>query len=620
MAAQVTPSLTRIPAAIAMGAGAWFVLDHYGLPLEVMLTEPIPASAALLLGMSALAGATDSLRLVARFIDWRNARKTTGLKGTAGWVRSLHEIRHDLVTKGWGPYWGTLNGKEIIADFSSNAMTVAPAGSGKFIFVVANQVLSIRESKFVIDLKGEIACVLAKALRDRGEDVLVINLPDLWLDQLGAYDAEYNVLGLIVDNFTARRNGLLDVSDDVHELTMQLYPEPASSGSGGSDNGFFRGGSRRLIAFCIITTILVDGENASLSGVYLRLQDRKLTQQEALWASGRLEVIDPVGEDGDATLAEMPIKDSPWVGIHDADVLENFITYYRSLADGVADLYSAEDDRTLMSFLEGARQALARFNPSTRGHLKTARSTFRFADMKKGKKPTTVFLVGDATRVEAQKDLIGLIQWGFINEIKRAPDKQRPVYLIADDVCNSKINDTGSILIFGRGYGLRFHLIFQSFAAFRRVYGQDVLATLLSEAEIKCFLPGQREPEVLSYLEKQLGQQSLMVRGNRGDRASGVFGMGDYDLREEGRAMLTSDEISRLDRTLLSIRRNKWILTDLPLSYAQIAPFKRLADINPFHGKRFIKRTKLRLSHRDGIWLLRLFRLLGKAIRKGRAI
>ena len=60
---------------------------------------------------------------------------------------------------------------------------------------------------------------------------------------------------------------------------------------------------------------------------------------------------------------------------------------------------------------------------------------------------------------------------------------------------------------------------------------------------------------------------------------------------------MTSDEIRRTDKTILIIRRNKLMLTDLP-SIAEIHPWRTMIDVNPFHGKPFLRPIKLRLNRR----------------------
>ena len=180
-------------------------------------------------------------------------------------------------------------------------------------------------------------------------------------------------------------------------------------------------------------------------------------------------------------------------------------------------------------------------------------------------------------------------------ELKRHKNHHRPVYLIADEAINFKLHDLGSLLTWGRGYGLRLHLIIQNLPAFRKVYGKDVLSTLLSETEIKQFLPGQRELETLALIEKSmLGEQSLIAEGHSGNKETPNYWISGTDYREEGRVLMTADEIRRTDSTILILRRNKPMLTQLP-PIAAIAPFRDIIDINPFHGKLFLRPVVLTL-------------------------
>jgi type IV secretion system protein VirD4 len=209
--------------------------------------------------------------------------------------------------------------------------------------------------------------------------------------------------------------------------------------------------------------------------------------------------------------------------------------------------------------------------------------------------------VADASRIKAQKPVLSLIQWCMFQELKRHQNKHRPVYLIADEATNFKIHDLGSLLTWGRGYGLRLHLVIQSFSAFRQVYGSDTLKTLLSETEIKQFLAGQREPETLKMIEEILGEQSIISKNHSGKNDSGGFGMDGFSYQENGKPLMTADEVRRTDKSILIIRKNKPMLTDLP-PIAAIAPWRTQIDINPFHGKPFLKPIKLRLKrHKKSI-------------------
>ncbi len=213
-------------------------------------------------------------------------------------------------------------------------------------------------------------------------------------------------------------------------------------------------------------------------------------------------------------------------------------------------------------------------------------------DVKEGKKPTSLFIVTHASRLEAYKPYIWLMQWCCMTAIKRHPNKERPVYLIMDEATNYKINGIENLLTWGRSYGLRLHVIFQDLAAFERFYGKTALDTLLSETEIKQFLPGQRSPKTLEMISKKLlGEQSIMSANLAlPNNQDGVR----ENMSEAGRPLMTEDELRRTDKGILFIRRCRPILFD-PVSYAEISPWKRQVGINPFYGKPFRKKTKLRL-------------------------
>ncbi|MEL6667050.1 MAG: TraM recognition domain-containing protein [Pseudomonadota bacterium] len=256
------------------------------------------------------------------------------------------------------------------------------------------------------------------------------------------------------------------------------------------------------------------------------------------------------------------------------------------------------DSRTADPFLEGAQQRMVRkFGIATRGHKITSRSTFRAADQKEGSNPTTVILVADPNTLEAQGELISHIQWCFLQEWKRHPNKHRPVYLIADEIANFKIHGLGSLLTFGRGFGLRIIAFLQNFSSFRETYSEEVLRTLLSEAEIQLFLPGTREQEVLDHVSKKMGDASVMTRSKRGDRQDGGFGIDGVDYREDGRALKTPDELRRGDKAALFIRRNMVAMVSI-IPFAAIDVFRDIVGIDPFHGKKWILPIRMRFSRK----------------------
>ncbi len=533
-------------------------------------------------GCTALAGlhlVIESLRLLARYLEWASAHQATGKDGTAIWA-TIKDIRKEQSRTQSGPFWGRMaTGKKtpIFSDYASNAMTVAPAGSGKGIYSVIPNGLSIRASKVFSDFKGELVCVLKKALEKRGETVRVLNPGGLWEEIVGSGDC-YNPLDIIVDDLE-RPGGLRDVPDDLREQSAQILPEPAQSDG---ENTYWREGSRKCMSMAMILQTMIEGRDATLSSVALLIEDRDALETNLRWIVG----IDAEGNE--RSDGPMRIEDCAWAKIHDAADLAGFIQWVRAQARSLLALMSNGESRTFNSFISGAQQALA---PFAFGRLAPAmrRSTFDMNDLKSKARVTSLFIVADASRMEAYKSYIGLIQWCAMTAIKRNPNKSVPVYFIMDEGTNYKIHSLVSLLTWGRSYGLRLNLIFQDISAFENTYGRTAVETLLSETEIKQFLPGQRSPKTLAMISQLLGDQSIMSAG-LSPNETGV----QENTGEAGRALMTADEVRRSKHGLLFIRRSQPALIE-PISYAEVHPWRKQAGINPFHGKPFLKRVKIRL-------------------------
>ena len=441
--------------------------------------------------------------------------------------------------------------------------------------------LAIRASKVFSDFKGELVCILKKALEKRGEKVRVLNPGGLWNDYIGESDC-YNPLDIIADDLE-RPGGLRDVPDDLREQSTQILPEPAQSDG---ENTYWREGSRKCMGMAAILECMIEGRDATLASVALLIEDREALEHNLRWVVG----IDLEGK----PLPEgpVPIESCAWAQVHDAADLAEFIQWVRAQAHSLLSLMGNGESRTFDSFISGAQQALA---PFAFGRLAPAmrRSTFSMNDLKNGDVPTSLFIVADASRMEAYKSYIGLIQWCAMTAIKRHDNKGVPVYFIMDEATNYKIHSLVSLLTWGRSYGLRLHLIFQDISAFENTYGKTAVETLFSETEIKQFLPGQRSPRTLALVSQLLGEQSVMSAG-LSPNENGL----QENTSETGRALMTAEEIRRCKHSLLFIRQSPSALIE-PVSIAEIDPWRKQAGINPFHGKPFLRKIKIRLRRGD---------------------
>lgn len=542
--------------------------------------RPWPAALAGMASLTGLQLAGKALMGLAELTEWLASHQATGKSGTARWAKR-RDLKRELCRKAIGPFWGLMarDGKfPLFIDYVSNAMTVAPAGSGKGIGTVVPAGLSIRHDKVFGDFKGELICLLKPPLEARGERVRLLNPGGLWREQVGESDS-YNPLDIIADDLH-RPGGLRDVPDDLREVTAQILPEP---GETDGDNTYWREGSRRAIADAILLEAMVEEYDATLSSVALLIENRDLLEKNLRWLVG----VDLEGEplpDG-----PMPIEQAPWAQKHDPQDVKEFVLLVRARASNLLALMCNGDSKTFDSFISGAQQALA---PFAFGRLAPAmrRSTFSMNDLKEGENPTSLFIVADASRMEAYKAYIGLIQWCAMTAIKRHPDKARPVYFIMDEATNYKIHGLKSLLTWGRSYGLRLHLIFQDLSAFKQTYGETALETLLSETEIKQFLPGQRSPKTLDMISKLLGDQSVMA-ASLSRQENGLR----EQMSEAPRPLMTPAEVRETQYGLLLVRRARPVLIK-PISYAEVHPWRKQAGINPFHGTSFLKKVRLRLA------------------------
>ncbi|MEW7006735.1 type IV secretory system conjugative DNA transfer family protein [Lentilitoribacter sp. EG35] len=602
----------RYTQCLIFGGGSASAWDYFGPVFQGSYINLSSFAAASIVTACGFTIAQDGLWGLSKHYDALAGNTPTGHKGTADFLTEVEDLNHEIAPDHDAPYWGAMNREAITSNFASNALIVGTAGSGKTVGIVQPTILTTPGSKLITDFKSENTAVLKRALEDNGEEVRLLNFGDINTDIVGASDY-YNPLNLMADNFW-RDGSLRDVSDDTHEIAMQLYPEP--DGDGG-DNKFFRDGSRDLIGFAIQVSITIDGFEATLGDVAALLNDRQKLLNHALWVIGKLPATPD--ENGEPQFAKMPIEDSPWVSIHNQEDVSDYIAYFTEIAEKAAQLLGSVDSKTTESFLSGAQQALERYNRATRAFKKTKRSTFRFADMKRdpanGHKPLSVFVIADPSRMKAQKNVVSLIQWCALQEFKRHENYHVPVHVIADEATNFKIDGLADLMTWGRGFGIRLKLIIQDLAAFRRAYGKDALETLLSETEIKLFLPGQRNPETLSVIEKMLGKQAVMMQSQSGKPEASEYWNSGWNISEDAKPLLSTDQIREMDQGILFIRRNKPALVDVP-PIAAIDPLRDQIDINPFHGKPFLLPVTVWLNGRsrfalDKVWrkIKRLFRL-----------
>lgn len=520
-------------------------------------------------------------------LDHLHAKTPVGLKGTDGFVNSIRSLRGvlclTLFNPAHGAYWGMLKGKPIITEPPAVSLIVGTTGAGKDSTHQDINLFSIPGNKIVWDFKGDTSCKFADAFRRLKKVVHILNADDQYEDILGE-SATYNPNSIITDNFW-RPGGLLDVHADLTEQSFTIYPEPDKEG----DNRFFNIGSRGLIRFANLTDILIKGETANLADALALLQDREALHQHALLACGRLD-------QGSGNQARLPIEDSPWAAQQSDEDIAKFAEQYANLGSSIADMLEAQDQRTFESFIAGAIGEMADLNSATRTHKKTQSSSFRYSELKDERadgKDVVVMITGSESRMDALKKFFELNNSAMLKELSRHPNKAKPVTLFLNEITNFKFKELVSLMTWCRSYNIRLIIYVQSLDAFKKAYGDHGLQTLLSEAEIKLFLPKQRHPETIKMLSDMLGAFSYRLQSQSGKR-TGDQGLDGYSYSEEAWPVMTAGQIQRTTKGILFLGNNRPALVDLP-SIAEVAPFRRWQGISPFYGKKFLRPVKHRL-------------------------
>lgn len=420
----------RYPNLLAIGGLSYYAMGHFGPVFHSETTDPNWSSliaAGLLIG-TAMTAASDVCRAIAGWLELKAHKTAEGHNGKARFAE-LCEIEHEITKDGLGPYWGSVDGRAITSDFASNALVIGPPGSKKSVGQIVPTIWNIHAPKVVLDFKGELACILAEPLRRRGERVVILNISELYSEVLGT-TATYNPLNLVADNFV-RLNGLRDVFSDIDEISQQQCPEPEQKG----DNHFFEIGSNGLVAYADLTSVLIDGMGATFADVRDLLNDRERLLGHAQWGCGALEKPDGLG------FAEMDFSDAPWIHNHSQSDVDDFVAEFRSESRNVVQLLSAKDSKTADSFITGAQQALRKYSRAMRAHTVMRSSSFRFTEMKGNlEQDITVFLIADAARINTQRDVLSMTQFGMFSEFMRHPNTHRKVYVISDETSNFKIH------------------------------------------------------------------------------------------------------------------------------------------------------------------------------------
>ena len=421
--------------------------------------------------------------------------------GTAGFANN-----HELAARGLLADRGLVCGRslgsgELIRfDEAGHLLTVAPTRSGKGVGAVIPNALKHPGSMVIIDPKGENAAVTARARREMGQEVYVLDPFDL----VDEPSAQFNPLDFI-------RTGTIDAAEDA-DLVAEMLAE--TEGEASASSSHFEETARVLMR----AVILYVAETADERDRHLGEVRRRLT-------------LPP--EEFEAFLDEMSDSD---VSHGSCARAANTI---RSMADrersGVISTARRHTD-----WLESPRFIEA-----------LERSDFDLEDIKR--RPTTVYLVLPPSKLERYRDFnrlaVGLSLAALQRDAYTKPD-ERIVYLLDEIAQLGHLSPLEQAVGVAAGYGITLWQFWQDLSQLRSIYGDRWESFVSNAAVFQIF--GVADKATAEYVSDLTGQTTVQtVSKNQGISAQGAGGsIGHSDattVGETGRALLTADEVRRLD-------------------------------------------------------------------------
>jgi type IV secretion system protein VirD4 len=210
-------------------------------------------------------------------------------------------------------------------------------------------------------------------------------------------------------------------------------------------------------------------------------------------------------------------------------------------------------------------------------------SSFDFADLKRSK--ATVYLILPPDRMHAYARWLRLMIASGMSVLQRTKSvsSTHALFLLDEFATLGAMEPVRQYLTLSRGFGITFWLLVQDLPQLKRLYPD--WGTFISNAGvIQAF--GTNDVETNEYLSAMLGMCTIHVKSkHQSDRRTaspGRQGNVSITTAEQGRALLTADEIRLLERMLVIIKKRDPLLLDR-VNYLTDPEFQGRFNQNPMH-------------------------------------
>lgn len=417
------------------------------------------------------------------------------------------------------PYW--IGGRFFRSKFA-NGVVIGGSGIGKTMARLTPALL-LRPwgSYVVVDVKGEIAYITARAQREFGQNVYIL---DPW-DVQGSLGARHCIKSSGFNPFDfIKHSGDTELIDTCASIAYFLCPDkPADK------DPFWVEKSRGLLKFLLLHVITGRPESEhSFLTVYkwLRFSGDNLTNL-------LLEAKKNKSLDGLVSIAA-----EEWLGMQEAEA-------------------------TFAGIRANAQNATAIFESPQLRHCLSRSDFDPYALAKEGN--VTVYLVVPERYLDSHAGFLRMVIGLSLKAINARPGNM--VFFHLDEFPSLKrFDDVKRNFAFGRGQNISLTIYAQSVAAMKEVYGDAWEGFIANSALIQCFR-GARDMATQKYFSALLGNHTV----KKISRSKGYSTTKDsstssenINITTEKRPLLTPEEISTGDGIITIADGKKKILANIP--------------------------------------------------------
>ena len=282
------------------------------------------------------------------------------------------------------------------------------------------------------------------------------------------------------------------------------------------------------------------------------------------------------GEVEDCTLVEA------WRIIQSPNRFKEFLTkiagsraFDGSLAEMAEGLACDMKNKDLWNdFMTNAKNALEPYSPMGCMCHSVSHSDFSYKELKEGR--VTIFIMVAPEYVEVSSSFLSLNTTQGVHGIIRKKTS-RPVLLLLDEFTNLKL-PVCKYLTLLPGLGCRAIIIVQAISEIRRVYGSDVLETILSQCEVK---------QIFGFQDHRFAAETSAAIGMTTVKTE-THNVNDYSQQitknyaETARSVVSADELRLLDRDeQIIFFSNAKPIKAARVEYWHVKPWRKWAAANP---------------------------------------